>query len=49
VAAPPAAETEQVTAPAAGALLLPLQIGLGILFLVLLILWWLARRRARSF
>ncbi len=39
-AAPEAAET-----PAS---LLPLQIGLGVLFLVLLALWLLARRRARS-
>lgn len=39
-AAPEAAET-----PAA---LLPVQIGLGVLFLVLLALWLMARRRARS-
>lgn len=50
-AAPPAAETDAAAqAPDAGTdILLLLQIGLGVLFLVLLILWWLARRRARSF
>lgn len=48
--AAPAAEAETMTqAPDAGTgMLLLLQIGLGVLFLVLLILWWLARRRARS-
>jgi len=49
-AAPPAAETDAAAqTPDAGTdNLLLLQIGLGVLFLVLLILWWLARRRARS-
>lgn len=48
--AAPAAEAETAPqAPDAGTdMLLLLQIGLGVLFLVLLILWWLARRRARS-
>jgi hypothetical protein len=40
----PAADTGGLTA----ALLRPVQIGLGVLFLVLLILWLILRRRVRS-
>lgn len=48
-AAPPAETDAVAQAPGTGTdILLPLQLGLGVLFLVLLILWWLARRRARS-
>jgi hypothetical protein len=44
-----AEEAESPAATTNSSFLLPLQIALGILFLLLLVLWLIARRRARSF